>query len=117
MTHKTRWNFFLLFLTMLRGSRVMGSREGRPLPNGFQLRNLSSRRISFWLGTGAGDWALFRLDPGESRIYQERDRIWIATLSQQPVQSKLEPGQRYAIKQVSEPLRFSKIGGAGPNVP
>lgn len=108
MIHKSKWSFFLLFLTMLRGSRVMASREGRLRPNGFQLRNLSNRRISFWLGTRAGDWAIFRLDPGESQTYQDRDRIWIATPRQQPVHSKLERGQRYAIKQVLEPLEFSK---------
>jgi hypothetical protein len=108
MNLKTRWKALLALLAMLRESRVMASREGTLLPSGFQLRNLSNRRISFWLGTGAGDWAVFRLEPGESQTYQGRDRIWIATPSQQPVHSKLEFGQRYAIKQLLEPLGFSR---------
>lgn len=99
MTHRTKWNPLLLLLALLsRRSRAMASRE-RTLPvNGFQLRNLSEGRISFWLRTSAGEWASFRLDPGDRQIYQNCDRIWITAPSQKPLHYKLAFGQRYAIK-------------------
>ncbi|MFZ0749418.1 MAG: hypothetical protein WAM70_08680, partial [Pyrinomonadaceae bacterium] len=101
MTHRTKWNPLLLLLAIFsRRSRGMTSCDPTLPPDGFQLRNLSNRRVSFWLGTSAGEWAAFRLDPGDRRIYQGRDRIWITAANQKPLQCKLAFGQRYAIKQL-----------------
>jgi hypothetical protein len=53
--------------------------------------------MAFWLGKGDGQWASYRLEPGEEKIYADKDRIWMTTPGQEPAHHKLAAGETYAI--------------------
>lgn len=99
MMKRTKWSPLPLLLSLCSLQSRAAVRLAQPgiLANAFRIRNRSNRRIAFWLGKGDTQWASYRLEPGEARIYDDKDRIWMATPGQEPAHYRLAAGETYAI--------------------